>query len=130
MANRDIVVVGGSAGAIEALTKLVEKLPKDFPAAVFVTVHFPLQGISVLPRILSRAGPLTASAFESDAPIEHGRIYVAPPGRHLLVYPGRVRLVRGPTENGYRPAIDPMFRSAALAYGSRGIGVVLTGNLD
>ena len=128
--NRDIVVVGASAGGIEALQHLVRDLPAKLAGSMFVTVHFPEHGTSVLPRILSRAGThpvLHATDGESIVP---GRIYVAPPDFHLLLEPNVVRLVRGPRENGNRPAIDPMFRSAALAFGPRVIGVVLTGNLD
>lgn len=130
MANRDIIVVGSSAGGVEALSRLVAKLSPDLAAAVFVTMHFPAQSISVLPRILSRAGKLPAVHPRDGDPIEYGRIYVAPPDCHLLIYRDSIRLVRGPTENGNRPAIDPMFRSAAVAFGRQVIGVVLTGNLD
>ena len=130
MTYRDILVVGTSAGGVETLSRLVSKLSPDLPAAMFITMHFPAQGISVLPRILSRAGPLSALHPEDEDPIEYGRIYVAPPDRHLLIYREGMRLVRGPTENGNRPAIDPMFRSAAVAFGRQVIGVVLTGNLD
>lgn len=128
--NRDIIVIGASAGGVEALAQLVSTLPADLPAAVFVTIHFPRTSRSVLPRILTRAGRLPAVAPSNGDAIERGRIYVAPPDWHLLIARGRIRLVRGPTENGNRPAVDPMFRSAAVAYGPQVIGVVLTGNLD
>ena len=130
MPVRDIVVVGASAGGVEALAQLVASLPADFPAALFVTQHFPEYGTSVLPRILSRAGSLTAAHPSDGDPIVRRRIYVAPPDRHLLLSNGFVRVVRGPRENGSRPAIDPMFRSAAVAYGAHVIGIVLTGSLD
>jgi two-component system, chemotaxis family, protein-glutamate methylesterase/glutaminase len=130
MATRDIVVIGASAGGVEAVSRIVSKLPADLPASIFVTIHFPPQGISVLPRILERAGVLPVVHAADGEEIRRGRIYIAPPDRHLLLYPDRIRLIRGPTENGNRPAIDPMFRSAAVAYGARVIGVVLTGNLD
>ena len=130
MQRRDIVVVGASAGGVEAISRLVSGLPADFPAALFVTVHIPASTTSVLPHILDRAGPLEAVHPKDRDVIEPGKIYVAPPDHHLLLAPGRVRVVRGPTENGTRPAIDPMFRSAALSYRRRVIGVVLTGNLD
>jgi two-component system, chemotaxis family, protein-glutamate methylesterase/glutaminase len=130
MATRDIVVIGASAGGVEALSQIASQLPADLAASIFVTIHFPAQGISVLPRILTRAGTLPVEHAEDGEEIRPGRIYVAPPDRHLFIYPGRIRLIRGPTENGNRPAIDPMFRSAAVAYGARVIGVVLTGNLD
>lgn len=130
MANRDIIVIGASAGGVEALSRLVADLPGDLPATVFVTVHFPRDSHSVLPRILTRRGRLAASHPDDREPIRRGHIYVAPPDHHLLVREGVIRLVRGPTENGNRPAIDPMFRSAAITYGARVIGVVLTGTLD
>lgn len=130
MAGRDIIVVGASAGGVEALGRLVRGLPADLPAAIFVVVHFPPHGTSVLPHILSRAGPLPAAHARDRERIEPGRIYVASPDLHLLVRRGEVRVVRGPRENAARPAIDPLFRSAAAAYGRRVVGVVLSGNLD
>lgn len=105
-------------------------LTSDIPAAVFVTIHFPPGGTSALPRILERAGVLPAVHAQDGQRIEQGTIYVAPPDHHLLIARDVIRLYRGPRENGNRPAIDPMFRSAALAWGSRVIGVVLSGNLD
>ena len=130
MQCRNIVVVGGSAGAVEALRAMIRTVPADFPASVFVTIHFPEGGRSVLPQILTRAGPLPAAHPSDGEAIEPGRIYVAPPDHHLLVHDGTVQLSRGPRENGYRPAVDPMFRSAAVRFGPRVIGVVLSGNLD
>jgi two-component system chemotaxis response regulator CheB len=128
--GRDIVVIGGSAGGIEAVTQVVRGLPRDFPAAVFVVVHFPGWVNSTLPRILSRAGPLPARHARDDESIEPGRIYVAPPDCHLLLSDGHTRLTKGPKENGHRPAVDPLFRTAAHSYGPRVIGVVLSGNLN
>jgi two-component system chemotaxis response regulator CheB len=130
MPPRSIIVIGASAGGVEALTKLVHGLPTDIPAAVFVTIHFPPTGTSALARILGRAGKLKATHAADGEGIEAGHIYIAPPDQHLLIFPDQLRLYRGPRENGNRPAIDPMFRSAALAFGSRVIGVVLSGNLD
>lgn len=130
MEERDIVVIGASAGGVEAVASLIEALPRDLAAAVFVVVHFPPHTTSVLPRIITRRGGMTAMHPQDGTPIELGCVYVAPPDRHLLVENGHVRLVRGPRENGARPAVDPLFRSAARAYGARVIGVVLTGNLD
>lgn len=130
MEERDIVVIGASAGGVEAVASLIEALPRDLAAAVFVVVHFPPHSTSVLPRIITRRGGMTAMHPGDGAAIELGCVYVAPPDRHLLVENGFVRLVRGPRENGARPAVDPLFRSAARAYGARVIGVVLTGNLD
>jgi two-component system, chemotaxis family, protein-glutamate methylesterase/glutaminase len=130
MAVRDIVVVGGSAGSIEVLTELVAGLPPEYPGSIFVVVHFPGSVRSTLPRILSRAGPLPARHPIDGELIEPGRIYVAPPDFHLHVAQGYVHLTRGPKENGHRPAADPLFRSAATAYGPRVVGLVLSGNLN
>lgn len=130
MAKRDIVVIGGSAGAIDVLMRLTARLPGDLPASVFVVVHFPQDAESVLPAILNREGELPAAHAGDLEPIRHGRIYVAPPGRHMMVRDGRVTLRRGPGENGFRPAIDPLFRSVAREYRTRVIGVVVSGTLD
>src|SRR5215210_1385171 len=130
MVGRDIVVIGGSAGSIEAVTEVVRGFPPDFPAAVFVVVHFPGSVSSTLPRILSLSGPLVARHARDGELIEPGRIYVAPPDCHLHLSDGHTRLTRGPKENGHRPAIDPLFRTAAQSFGPRVIGVVLSGNLN
>ncbi|HEU5226534.1 MAG TPA: chemotaxis protein CheB [Ktedonobacteraceae bacterium] len=130
MSGHDIIVVGASAGGVEALMKLVRDLPGNLPAAVFVVLHIPAESRSLLPEILSHASPLPASHPENGAKIESGHIYVAPPDQHLLIEKGVIRVTRGPRENRHRPAIDPLFRSAALAYGPRVVGVILTGGLD
>jgi two-component system chemotaxis response regulator CheB len=128
--TKDIVVVGASVGGLEALRTIAGELPKDFPASVFVVLHTAPEAPGVLADILDRAGPLPAAyAVEGDR-ILPGRIYVAPPDRHLVIEPNRVRLTRGPKENRFRPAVDPLFRSAAQVYGPRVIGVILTGYLD
>src|SRR5262249_56463658 len=129
MPTRDIIVVGASAGGVEALSRLVAGLPADLPAAVFVVLHIPAGAPNLLAEILSRDGPLPASEARHGEPIRAGRIYVAPPDFHMQLRNGLVELTRGPRENHVRPAIDPLFRSAARTYGRRVIAVVLTGHL-
>jgi len=125
-----VVVVGASAGGVEALRRLIGALEPEFDAVMFVVLHLPTNAHSALPDILARAGPVPVQhAIDGLAPTP-GHIYVAPPDVHLMVRPGRMQLVRGPTENGHRPAIDPLFRSAAESYGSQVVGVVLSGVLD
>jgi len=123
-------VVGASAGGVEALRTLVGELPRDYPGALLVVLHVAPMGTSVLPRILTRAGSIPAAHAVDGESIEAGHIYVAPPDRHLLVSHGRVALGHGPKVNGHRPAIDPLFRTAAEAWGERAVGVVLSGALD
>ena len=131
MQRRDIIVIGTSSGGIDALKELVAALPRDLRAAVFVALHVAPYSLGILPEILERHGPLPASNAKDMEPIEPGRIYVAPPDRHMLLEPsGRVRVTRGPRENRFRPAVDPLFRSAAHAFGPRVVGVILTGLLD
>lgn len=123
------VAIGASAGGIDALLRLAAAMPADFPATVLVTQHIGSYK-SVLPQLLRQSGPNRAKhAADGDPPLP-GTIYVAPPDHHMLVERERIRLLRGPKENHCRPAIDPMFRSVALAFRSQAIGVVLTGGLD
>jgi two-component system chemotaxis response regulator CheB len=130
MPAQRIVVVGASSGGIEALRVLAASLPPDFPAPICVVVHTSPQSPGLLDSILTRAGALPAIVPEDRTRLRLGRIYVAPPDHHLVVEPGVLRLSRGPRENRFRPAVDPLFRSAAQVYGPGAIGVVLTGNLD
>ena len=130
MPGHDIIVVGASAGGVEALRQLVGSLPKDLPAAIFVVLHIAPNGYSVLPSILNRRSKLPAVHPKDGQPIEYGNIYVAPPDRHLLIKRGHIHLSHGPKENRHRPAIDPLFRTAARCYGRRVVGVVLSGALD
>lgn len=127
---KDIVVIGASAGGVEALGPLISDLPPHFPAAIFVVVHLPPTSTSFLPEILGRRGPLSASHPLNGDRIRHAHVYVAPPDQHLLINDGHIQLSPGPKENRLRPAINPLFRSAAIAYGPRVIGVILSGTLD
>jgi two-component system chemotaxis response regulator CheB len=130
MANHDIVAIGTSAGGVEALLFLAARFSPRFPAAIVVTIHLPSDNRSVLDKILGKAGPLPAAfAGDGDA-LNKGHIFIAPPGRHLLIDGDRLALGGGPRENNARPAIDPMLRSAAVCCGSRAIGVVLTGTMS
>jgi two-component system, chemotaxis family, protein-glutamate methylesterase/glutaminase len=125
-----LIAIGASAGGVHTLSELAGQLSPDLPAAVLVVLHLAPHGRSMLPAILSRAGALPAIHPQNGEILKAGWIYVAPPDHHLVVVDGRLRLSLSATENGHRPAIDVTFRTAALAYGPRCVGVVLTGNLD
>ena len=128
--NRDIICLGASAGGVEVLRRLVADLPADLPAAVFVVIHRGDRAPDILPQVLASASRLRVVAAEEGQAIEHGTVYAAPGDRHLLVGRDHVHVRRGPHENRTRPAIDPLFRSAAVHCSSRAIGVVLSGTLD
>ncbi len=130
VSRHDIIVIGASAGGIEALIQLVAGLPPRLKASVFVVLHLPAARESALPGILSRWAALPAVMASDHLRIEQGCIYVSPPDHHLLLEPGQMRVVKGPKENRHRPAVDPLFRSAAQVYGPRVIGVILTGSLN
>lgn len=130
MAHRDIIVVGASAGGLDALQQLVAGFPRDLDAAVLAVLHTSNHSGSLLPEILNRAGELPVVHPSDKTKIERGRVYIAPPDNHMIVNDGHLRVIQGPRENLHRPAIDPLFRSAAATYGRRVIGVVLTGLLD
>jgi two-component system chemotaxis response regulator CheB len=128
--NRDIVVIGASAGGVGAVLRLVAKLPEDLPAAVFIVIHLAPGYPSRLPELIMARGRLRASHPVDGETLRPGHVYVAPPDNQLLVRAGYMNVLRGPKENGHRPSVDLLFRTAAASYGPRVIGVVLTGYLD
>lgn len=130
MPGHDIVVIGASAGGVEPTISIIRNLPANLPAAIFVVIHIPPHAPSHLPRILSRVSPLTCQHARDGDPILPGHVYVAPPDLHVLIERDHMRVVRGPKENRSRPAIDPLFRTAARSYGPQVIGVVLSGALN
>jgi two-component system chemotaxis response regulator CheB len=129
VATHDIVLIGASAGGVQAISSLVAELPRDLRAAVLVVLHLS-RGRSVFPEILTRLGTLPAVHPQDGEPLRYGRVYVAPPDHHMIVEGCVLRVQHGPTENGVRPAIDPLFRSAARTFGPRVIAIILTGSLD
>ena len=130
MPTRDIVVIGASAGGHEALATIVGALPPSLPAAMLVVVHSAPHGSGLLPDILQRVAALPVAFADEAQAIRHGRIYLARPDVHLLIKSQKLTLGRGPRENGFRPAIDPLFRTAAREFASRVVGVVLSGGLS
>lgn len=128
--RRDVVVVGASAGGVEALRELMRGLPGDLPAAMLIVTHMAPGGRSALAQILQRVARMEVAVADDMAPVRPGQVYVARPDCHLLLRDGEIRLGRGPRENGFRPAIDPLFRSAARWYAGRTVAVVLSGSLD
>jgi two-component system chemotaxis response regulator CheB len=130
MEKRNIIVIGASAGGFEALKRLVGDLSPDLDAAIFIVWHMPADIKGVLPQVLNKQKTLMAAHAVDFEPVVFNRIYVAPPDRHLVLDKGIVRVTRGPKENRFRPAVDPLFRSAAFSYGPRVIGIILSGALD
>jgi two-component system chemotaxis response regulator CheB len=130
MSRVDVVVIGASAGGLQAMLDILAGLPDTLPVAIVTAVHTRSEGNSFLPMVLQRGTPLKVSFAENGQQIEPGRIYVAPPDHHVLITPAGVALSRGPRENGFRPAVDPLFRSAARVFGARVMGVILSGALD
>ncbi len=131
MAKQDIIVIGASAGGIPALTELVKSLPANLDASVFIVLHISPYSPGILDRILSKSGPIVATYPADGEVIKRGHIYIAPPDHHLLLEKGnKVAVKKGPKENKFRPSVDALFRSAALIYGPRVIGIILSGMLD
>jgi two-component system chemotaxis response regulator CheB len=125
-----IIVIGASSGGFDALRKIVGALPADFEIPIFIVWHMGSGVSGVLPQVLNREHTIAAANAYDEEPIRQNHIYVAPPDHHLMIEDGMVRVTRGPKENRFRPAIDPLFRSAAFSYGNLVIGVILSGGLD
>lgn len=127
--KRDVIAIGASEGGFRVLMDLVARLPQDVPAAILVVLHigsFP----SRLPELFNARGPNPAVHPYSGQPVRPGTIYVAPPDHHMRVHDASIRLSRGAREHHARPAIDPLFRSVAIDFGTRAVGVILSGRLD
>jgi two-component system chemotaxis response regulator CheB len=124
--KRNIIVIGASAGGFEAIKQLVAALPATLDAAIFIVWHMAPDVTGLLPRVLNRQKGLVASNAIDNEEINFNHVYVAPPDKHLLLDKGVVRVTRGPKENRFRPAVDPLFRSAAEHYGARVIGIILS----
>lgn len=127
---RDVIVIGASAGGVEAILGLLQNIPKTIDASIFVVLHVSPTSPSVLPQLISARTALPAIHPENETKFERGKVYVAPPDHHMTLANNHIVVERGPRENRHRPAVDPLFRSAALAYGPRVIGVILSGTLD
>lgn len=130
MAKRDVIAIGGSAGSFESLRNIIQNLPPDLPAAVFIIVHLSPRTRSYLPELLQKSSSMLVTQASEGSPIRQSTIYVTPPDRHLVISEDHIHLSRGPKEGLQRPSINVAFRSAATSYGSRVIGVLLSGMLD
>ncbi|MCZ0961031.1 chemotaxis protein CheB [Paracoccus benzoatiresistens] len=128
--KKNILANGGSIGSGEVLRTLLGGLAPDLPASIFVTTRISAHSAGILAENLNSKSALPVIGALDGQPVESGHVYVAPPDRHLLVIGDTIRLGDGPRENMVRPAIDPMFRSVALSYGPRAVGLVLSGMLD
>ncbi|WP_341939044.1 chemotaxis protein CheB [Marinimicrobium sp. C2-29] len=125
------VVIGASAGGMAALKELLAQLPGDFPDPIFIVNHMAADTTGeALVKVLNECGPLTCIHASDQQVFESGTVYVAPSDQHMLIEEGRILITKGARENRSRPAIDPLFRSAAVAYGNRVVGIILTGYLD
>jgi two-component system chemotaxis response regulator CheB len=130
LAGHDVICIGGSAGAVEATLRIAEALPPDLPASILLAIHIASGSASNLPKLLALRGRIAARFAKDGEEPQRGVIHVARADRHLVLSDGTLQLSRGPHENGFRPSIDTMFRSAAIAAGARVVGVVLSGSLD
>ncbi len=130
MNNHHVIVIGTSAGGIQALRTLIQQLPPSFPASIHIVQHLSSEVASNLAQVLAQVSQLPVTFAQDQEKIKLGHIYLAPTDFHLMLEQGRMRVIRGPRENRMRPAIDPLFRSAAVAYRSYATGVILTGMLD
>jgi len=128
--KKDIIVIGASAGGFEAIQEIIGNLPADLQAAIFIVWHMSPNVRGLLPEVLNKKNTLKAAHAVDNEPIQHGRVYVAPPDHHLMIQKEFVRITKGPKENRFRPAVDPLFRSAAYYCGGRTTGIVLSGALD
>ncbi len=129
--NSRLIVVGASAGGMDALKKLVSKIPSDFPAPVFIVNHMGAHTTGeALVKVLNENGTLPCQHAQDQQVFKSGHIYLAPSDQHMLIVKDKILITKGARENRSRPAIDPLFRSAAVAYGNRVIGIILTGYLD
>jgi len=125
-----IIVMGASTGGFEAFKKIIAGLPSDFNASIFIVWHMSPDVLGILPDVLNRVNDIYAAHAYDNEEIKPNRIYVARADHHLIIDRGKVRVTHGPKENRFRPAVDPLFRSAAYTYGNRVIGVILSGALD
>ena len=128
--SQRIIVMGASTGGFEAFRKIISELPTDFNSPIFIVWHIAPDIRGILPQVLNKISGIHAAHAYDKEEIKPNRIYVAPPDHHLVIEEGMVRVTHGPKENRFRPAVDPLFRSAAYAYGNRVIGVILSGALD
>jgi two-component system chemotaxis response regulator CheB len=129
-ADDRIIVMGASAGGFEAFRKIIQDLPEDFVPPLFIVWHMSPDVRGILPQVFNRENKIYAAHAFNNEEIKSNRIYIAPPDHHMLIHDGRIQITHGPKENRFRPAIDPLFRSAAYAYTNRVVGVILTGALD
>ncbi len=130
MEKRNILVIGASAGGFEVIKQIVQALPADLDASIFIVWHIAPEVRGILPDVINAIGTIPAKHAEDNEVIAGNMIYVAPPDHHLVLEKGLIRITRGPRENRFRPAVDPLFRSAAMAYGPRVVGIILSGALD